>query len=45
MDAAARPLAADRNAWLDELRATLALAWPLILANLTQQVIQATDVC
>ena len=27
-----------------ELRATLALAWPLILANLTQQVIQATDV-
>lgn len=44
MDAAARPLAADRNARLDELRATLALAWPLILANLTQQVIQATDV-
>jgi MATE family multidrug resistance protein len=30
--------------WRDELRATLALAWPLILANLTQQVIQATDV-
>jgi MATE family multidrug resistance protein len=27
-----------------ELRATLALAWPLILANLTQQAIQATDV-
>jgi MATE family multidrug resistance protein len=27
-----------------ELRATLALAWPLILANVTQQVIQATDV-
>ena len=26
------------------LRATLALAWPLILANLTQQLIQATDV-
>jgi len=26
------------------LRATLALAWPLILANVTQQVIQATDV-
>ena len=35
----------DRNrAWLNELRATLALAWPLILANVTQQVIQATDV-
>jgi len=27
-----------------ELRSTLALAWPLILANLTQQAIQATDV-
>jgi MATE family multidrug resistance protein len=35
---------ASRGAWLDELRATLRLAWPLILANLTQQVIQATDV-
>jgi MATE family multidrug resistance protein len=36
---------AERNgAWLNELRATLALAWPLILANVTQQVIQATDV-
>ncbi|HEY8434473.1 MAG TPA: MATE family efflux transporter [Sphingomicrobium sp.] len=33
-----------RGAWLTELRATLALAWPLILANLTQQAIQATDV-
>jgi MATE family multidrug resistance protein len=31
-------------AWRDELRSTLALAWPLILANLTQQIIQATDV-
>jgi MATE family multidrug resistance protein len=31
-------------AWREELRSTLALAWPLILANLTQQVIQATDV-
>jgi MATE family multidrug resistance protein len=30
--------------WLTEIRATLALAWPLILANLTQQLIQATDV-
>lgn len=34
----------DGGAWLAELRATLALAWPLILANLTQQAIQATDV-
>jgi len=33
-----------RGQWSDELRATLTLAWPLILANLTQQVIQATDV-
>jgi MATE family multidrug resistance protein len=32
------------GAWRGELRAMLALAWPLILANLTQQVIQATDV-
>jgi MATE family multidrug resistance protein len=32
------------STWSQELRATLALAWPLILANLTQQVIQATDV-
>jgi MATE family multidrug resistance protein len=30
--------------WRDELRATFALAWPLILANLTQQTIQATDI-
>src|SRR4051812_34160689 len=35
----------DQNdAWRDELRAMLALAWPLILANLTQQLIQATDI-
>src|SRR5690348_5758101 len=40
-----RAAVAERNgAWLNELRATLALAWPLILANVTQQVIQATDV-
>ena len=32
------------SAWREELRATLALALPLILANVTQQVIQATDV-
>ena len=30
--------------WRDELRATLALAWPLILSNLTFALIQATDV-
>src|SRR6476661_11176093 len=45
MDASANISPADRNrAWLGELRATLALAWPLILANVTQQAIQATDV-
>jgi MATE family multidrug resistance protein len=33
-----------RGAWRDELRSTLALAWPLILANVTQQAIVATDV-
>jgi MATE family multidrug resistance protein len=36
---------AERNrAWVFELRSMLALAWPLILANVTQQAIQATDV-
>jgi MATE family, multidrug efflux pump len=30
--------------WRAEVRSTLALAWPLILANLTQQLIQATDI-
>jgi MATE family multidrug resistance protein len=30
--------------WRDEIRATMALAWPLILANLTMAAIQATDV-
>jgi len=45
VDAEARISRLDAgHAWRAELRATLALAWPLILANLTQQVIQATDV-
>src|SRR4051794_24843654 len=45
MHGAAKISLGDQNgAWGDELRATLALAWPLILANLTQQIIQATDV-
>jgi MATE family multidrug resistance protein len=35
---------AGDSAWSSELRAKLTLAWPLILANLTQQLIQATDV-
>ena len=45
MEAPAAISRAERNRpWLAELRATLTLAWPLILANLTQQAIQATDV-
>src|SRR5215212_2230741 len=30
--------------WRDELRATVSLAWPLILSNLTMALISATDV-
>jgi MATE family multidrug resistance protein len=44
MDTAASMTAETRARWMDELRATLALAWPLMLANLTQQAINATDV-
>jgi MATE family multidrug resistance protein len=45
MPAAANSLRIERtNAWSAELRATMGLAWPLILANVTQQAIQATDV-
>jgi len=45
MEGAVNLSAPERNrAWLDELRSTLTLAWPLILANLTQQIIQATDI-
>jgi MATE family multidrug resistance protein len=44
MDAAKLSASERAGAWKGELRATMALAWPLILANLTQQVIQATDV-
>src|SRR3954451_3741951 len=34
----------ERRLWLGEIRATAALAWPLILTNLTQTLIQSTDV-
>jgi MATE family multidrug resistance protein len=45
MDGLAKtPVRGGHRAWRDELRGTLALAWPLILANLTQQIIQATDI-
>jgi MATE family multidrug resistance protein len=43
MDASAS-MTMGQGPWRVELRATLALAWPLILANVTQQIIQATDV-
>ena len=32
------------RSWREELRATLALAWPLVLAQLTQMAIYSTDV-
>ena len=44
MDAAAIRFERDSGGWRHELRSTLALAWPLILANLTFALIQATDV-
>ena len=42
MEAPARMIAA--RPWRTEIGATLSLAWPLILANLTMALIQATDV-
>src|SRR3954451_20773963 len=44
MDAARLSSDEVRGEWRSEVRGTLALAWPLILANLTQQLIQATDI-
>src|SRR5688572_28438826 len=38
------PAISTATPWRDELGATLGLAWPLILANLTMAAIQATDV-
>ena len=40
----ARSHSTIRTGWRDELRATVALAWPLILSNLTMALISATDV-
>jgi MATE family multidrug resistance protein len=34
----------ERAAWLAELRATLALSWPLILTNLAQNALMTSDV-
>lgn len=36
--------AGRRRAWLDEVRATLALAWPIIATNLLQMGLTTTDV-
>ena len=38
------PLGQDRHLWRGEVRATAALAYPLILTNLAQALIYATDV-
>jgi MATE family multidrug resistance protein len=35
---------ASRAAWIDEIRATLWLAWPMILTNVAQTAMTATDV-
>lgn len=34
----------ENRLWRAEIRATVALAWPLVLTNLTQSLIQSTDV-
>ena len=38
------PARSTASPWRTEIRAMLTLGWPLILANLTMQLIQATDV-
>lgn len=35
---------AGRSAWIEELRATFILAWPLVIAQLAQTALTATDV-
>ena len=42
-DAPQRKGATARSAWLSELSATLALSWPLVLANVAVNVMTATD--
>jgi MATE family multidrug resistance protein len=39
-----QPRNPESRLWREELRATVALAWPLVLTNLTQSLIQSTDV-
>lgn len=44
-DMATAAILEDRQSpWRDELRATLVLAWPLILTNVTMVLINSTDV-
>lgn len=38
------PMALPSHSWSDELRATFALAWPLVIAQVAQNALQATDV-
>lgn len=40
----AREVTSSRSHWRTELRATMVLAWPLVMANFTQQAIVGTDV-
>ncbi|PKQ09911.1 MAG: MATE family efflux transporter [Alphaproteobacteria bacterium HGW-Alphaproteobacteria-12] len=44
MHAALAAFRTDRHLWNTEIRATLALAWPLVATNLAQVAINATDV-
>lgn len=44
MSAPAATLPASRSAWLAEASATLRLGWPLVLTNLAQTAMTATDV-
>jgi MATE family multidrug resistance protein len=42
--ATALSASANRAAWLEELRATFTLAWPLVIAQLAQNMLYTTDV-
>ena len=44
METTAQTESMDRATWREEARATLVLAWPLILTNLAQTLMTATDV-
>jgi MATE family multidrug resistance protein len=39
-----QPVRTARHPWREEMGATLSLAWPLVLTNVTQSMIHATDV-